>query len=255
LEVIKIKKIDLIDVNANNVTDLGFFCYMSKRKSEGYRSKQEWLKQRFSQGLRLKMLGQGQRGFIEYIPGEYAWRAINAKGFMVIHCLWVVGKSKGQGYAGRLLEACIEDARESKMKGVAVVTSKANWLLGGKLLNKYGFDTVDQAAPSFDLMVKPFGKGALPSFLNSKSCLKRHAKGLVVFRSDQCPYLDDASRNAKEVADEMGIDCKIIQHKNCRDVQQNSPSAYGVFNLVYNGELLSYHYLTRKELQKRLLNS
>jgi hypothetical protein len=33
--------------------------------------------------------------FIEYIPGEQAWRAVHADGYLLIHCLWVVGKSKG----------------------------------------------------------------------------------------------------------------------------------------------------------------
>ena len=73
-----------------------------------------------------------------------------------------------------------------------------------------------------------------------------------MIRSDQCPYLEDATRIIREVGDEMGIQNKVIELKNCNDVQQNSPSAYGVFNVVHNGELLSYHYLTRKELQRRL---
>jgi hypothetical protein len=30
-----------------------------------------------------------QAGFLEYIPGEYTWRVINAPGYLVIHCIWV----------------------------------------------------------------------------------------------------------------------------------------------------------------------
>jgi hypothetical protein len=33
------------------------------------------------------------------------------------------------------------------------------------------------------------------------------------------------------------------------------PSAYGTFSAVLNGKLLSYHYLTEKELLKRLVES
>ena len=125
------KRVNLIDANATNVSDTGFFCYMSKRKSEGYQRKLNWLKMRFAESLKIKMLGQGERGFIEYIPGEYAWRAVNAKGYMFIHCLWVVGKSKAKGYAGLLLNECLNDAKRSKMKGVAMITSKRNWLIYG----------------------------------------------------------------------------------------------------------------------------
>ena len=153
----------LIDVNESNVSETGFFCYMSKRKSPGYRRKLDWLKLRFAEGMKIKMLGQGQRGFIEYIPGEYAWRSVKANGFMMIHCLWVVGKSKGKGYGSLLLNACLKEAKKLGMKGVAAVTSQGNWLIGKKILQKHGFESIGQAPPSFELMVKPFGKGRLPS--------------------------------------------------------------------------------------------
>ena len=107
-------KAEVVDVTKDNVEETGFFCCMSKKKSEGYQRKLNWLSRRFAEGMRIKMLGQGERGFIEYIPGEYAWRAVNAKSYMFIHCLWVVGKSKGNGYAGLLLEACIADAKNLK---------------------------------------------------------------------------------------------------------------------------------------------
>jgi hypothetical protein len=245
--------ITLIDVNANNVSETGFFCYMSKKKSEGYRRKLDWLKQRFAEGLKIKMLGQGQRGFIEYIPGEYAWRAVKANGYMLIHCLWVVGKSKGKGYAGILLNKCIEDAKKSKMKGVAIVTSKGNWLVGSKLLLTHGFETADRAPPSFELLVKKFSEVKSPSFSSDwERRLKKLGQGLTITRSDQCPYLEDASRIIKETANEMGIESRVVDLKTGRDIQQKSPSAYGVFSIVYSGNLLSYHYLTKKEFQKRL---
>lgn len=85
----------LVHVTAENVDKTGFFCKMSGKKTPGYQRKLAWLKQRFAEGLDIRMLGEGERGFIETIPGEHAWRAINAEGYLVIHCLWVVGHSKG----------------------------------------------------------------------------------------------------------------------------------------------------------------
>lgn len=90
----------LIEVTIDNVAVKGFFCCMSKSKAAGYQRKLHWLKARFAEGLRIKMYELPQRGFIEYIPGEYAWRPVDAKGYMFIHCLWVVGKSKDQGLGG-----------------------------------------------------------------------------------------------------------------------------------------------------------
>jgi hypothetical protein len=101
----------IIEVNAENVEKTGFFCFMSKRKSEGFQRKLRGLKDRFAEGMRIKMFELPERGFIEYLPGEYAWRAVNASGYMFIHCLWVVGKSRGKGLAGILLDECIKDAQ------------------------------------------------------------------------------------------------------------------------------------------------
>lgn len=115
----------IIDVTPDNVEETGFFCLMSRRKSDGYQRKLRWLEARFDEGLRIKMLdlSKGGRGFIEYIPGEYAWRPVEASGYLFIHCLWVVGKSKGNGYAKQLLRECIADAKRCGAQGVAMVTS------------------------------------------------------------------------------------------------------------------------------------
>jgi hypothetical protein len=96
----------IIDVDRQNVAKMGFFCKMSQKKCDGYQRKLKCLESRFSEGLKIKMLdlSQGGRGFIEYIPGKFAWRPVNADGYMFIHCLWVVGASRGKGYAEILLD-------------------------------------------------------------------------------------------------------------------------------------------------------
>ncbi len=239
----------ILDVNAENVEKLGFFCYMSKRKSEGYRRKRMWLEDRFREGMRIKLLELPDRGFIEYIPGEYAWRTVDATGYLVIHCLWVVGRSKGRGFATRLLDACIEDAKQSGHRGVAMVTSEKNWLAGRRLFESRGFVAVDEAAPAFSLMVKNFGDGGLPSFIDNREKLRKDfAQGLTVFRSDQCPYIEDAVENSLRVAAKAGVKCKVVELENAADVRRLSPTPFGTFALVLDGELVSYHYLLEKDL-------
>jgi GNAT superfamily N-acetyltransferase len=247
------KRAKLIDVTAENVAEKGFFCYMSKPQAEGYRRKLSWLKARFAEGMRIKMYELPQRGFIEYIPGEFAWRTVDAKGYMFIHCLWIVGKSKGQGLGGRLLKECIKDARNAGMHGVAMLTSEGNWLAGKELLLQHGFKLIAQTPPSFDLMAIKFDDALPPTFLNNwEKKAEQFARGLTVLRSDQCPYIDDAVKTVLDTAKRLGIESRVVELKTSEDVRNLAPSPYGVFSIVYNGRLLSHHYLLEKELLKRL---
>jgi hypothetical protein len=50
----------------------------------------------------------------------------------------------------------------------------------------------------------------------------------------------------------LGIESRVVELKTSEDIRNLSPSPYGVFSIVYNGRLLSYHYLLEKELLKRL---
>lgn len=72
--------LNILEVNESNVERYGFFCMRSKRNSEGYQNKLLWLKSRFREGLKLKLIRDGEfpLGFIEYIPGEYSWRSVVA---------------------------------------------------------------------------------------------------------------------------------------------------------------------------------
>jgi len=243
------RKAELVEVTGANVDARGFFCYMSKKKAEGYQRKRQWLKDRFFEGMRLKLLAAPERGFIEYIPGESAWRAVHADGYMFVHCLWVVGKSKGKGFGTALLDECVSDARRSRMKGVAMVTSERVWLAGKRILASRGFECVDQAPPAFSLMALKFGKYPSPSLAGDWEHKARALpKGLCVVRSDQCPYVVDAAATALRSAEKAGREHHTVELRSRDDLLRLSPSPYGVFGITLDGALLSYHYLLEKDL-------
>ena len=247
----------LIDVRADNVDQTGFFCQMTKKRSPGYQAKLAWLRGRFAEGLRIKMLdlAAGGRGFIEYIPGEYAWRPVYAAGYLFIHCLWVVGQSRGHGYASQLLEECECDARASGARGVAMLTSERIWLLKQRFLLNHGYRSVAQAPPSFNLMVKQFAPGpepALPTDWEARAA--RYGNGVTVVYADQCPYIADATRDVLQFAQSRGIPARTVELTSSQQIREEAPSAYGVFQILWNGRLLSYYYLLPKDLD-RLLGS
>jgi GNAT superfamily N-acetyltransferase len=244
-------------VNADNVDESGFFCYMSKRKEPGYKQKRDWLEARFAEGMKIKIIhedGGRDTAFIEYIPGEYAWRAVNAKGYLFIHCLWVVGKGKGKGYGRRLIEECVKDARVQKLKGVAMLTSDRTWLAGKDIFESNGFVEAGSAPPSFHLMVLRFGSASAPSLPhNWEERARAFGRGLTVIRTPQCPYIENGARDILTFAKEKGIRARTVELNSVQEVQEQSPSAYGVFGTVLDGKLLAYQYLLQKDFDKLLL--
>lgn len=249
----------IVDVNAANFDELGAFCVKSKKKSQGYKDKAEWMKKRFREGLRYKVLyvrerkGFASRGFIEYIPGEFAWRGISAAGYMVIHCVWVVGRNKGKGYGTKLLQLCLDDAKMEGMNGVAVVTSERTWLPKKGLFVKNRFELADSMPPFFELYAKRFNADApLPTFNRiPESRLEKYAGGLVVFKSDQCPYSSASVRHIEELAKEMGLPFRVERIENCRQAQ-NMLHRYGTFCVLFNGEIVTYRPIGKKDLQEYL---
>jgi L-amino acid N-acyltransferase YncA len=240
-------------IDASNVDRYGFFCYKSKPKSAGYRQKREWLGACFDEGMGVKIIYEGTRsaGFIEYVPGEHTWRAIQADGYMVIHCVWVVGSGKGKGYGWRLLEQVISEAQKKCMHGVAVVSSGSTWLAKKSFFLHHGFEVVDHAPPSFELLVMRFSQSPNPSFPKDwESRLSRIPQGLVVYHSGQCPYLPMFLNSLANAARKMELPYQDVELKTSWEARSLSPSAYGTFGVVYNGKLLSYRPIGGKTLQQ-----
>ena len=129
---------------------------------------------------------------IEYIPDEYSWRPVEAKGYMFIHCIFVGFKHayKGKGYGSLLVDACLKDARKENVYGVAVVTREGPWMAGKKIFEKKVLKSLIQLHLILNYLQKINKNAPTPKFKgNWEKKLSKHSKGLTIFRSDQCPPL------------------------------------------------------------------
>lgn len=245
---------EIIPIDENNVDKLGFFCYMSKRKEPGWKQKRKWLSQRFKEGLKILMVNEvGRRitAFIEYIPGEYAWRAVYAPGYLVIHCLWVVGQGRAKGFGSRLIEACVQDARAQDKLGVVMVSSDRPWLADKEAFLRNGFKQVDQAPPSFQLLVNQLKPGQSPYFPTDwEERQARFGSGLTVIRTGQCPYMENATHQVESIGEKYHLPTKVIEFKTSQELRENAPNPYGTFSVIKDGKLLSYYYLTEADYEK-----
>ena len=115
---------EYIRVTEENIESEHICCAISNNNDVQVASKKAWLRDRFKEGLVFLKSTERGKCFIEYLPAEYAWNPIEAKGYMYIDCLWVSGSFKGHGYSSDLLQACIEDSREKGKKGLCILSSK-----------------------------------------------------------------------------------------------------------------------------------
>ena len=240
----------LVDFDATNLDALPC-CGIKSATHPGRREKHCWLQANFKFGLRARTLldpGGEPCGYIEYLPGEFAWRGVEASGYLFIHCLWNHSKRhQRQGWGSAMVEACLKDAKEAGMNGVAVVTRKGPWLADPRLFLANGFELVDTAPPDYELLVRKLrASAANPIFKGGwDEKVAHYSRGLTIIRSSQCPYIAKFTAEIAETAEqEYGIKPRIVDIQSWRDAQ-NAPTPYAVFALIYRGRLIADHQISR----------
>lgn len=234
----------IVGVTPDNISEHPQVVCFINPKHEYYQKKIDWLIKQFENGLKIKLLYLENEkrpiGYIEYVPGEYCWRSVNAKGYMFIHCLWTNGKKyQHQGLGSLLLGEVNKDAKD--MFGVAVVTSDKSFMTDKQIFIKNGFDIVSESGKE-QLMMKKFKEGPPPSINNWQSEIEKY-KGLTIVYSKQCPWVARFIEEVKPFLKDHNLSPKMIEI--CTPAQaQKAPSLYSVFNLIYNGKLLADRYIS-----------
>ena len=247
--------IQIFDLTPENIADYGVCGYKDVKKHLELRRKIDWIKEYHPKGLRIKALLSkkgGYQGMLEYIPGKYAHRPVEAEGYMFIHCIFVGFKKefKGKGYASSLIDECIKEAKESNMYGVAVVTRKGSFMAQKDIFVKKGFVVVDKAEPDFQLLALKFNhKRRNPRFKDLKRNLEKYKEGLFILRSVQCPYTEkNVNAILKSARDKFDLKANLIELTDVTAVQ-NSPCAFGSFCIVHNGEIVTHHPISNTRFE------
>lgn len=232
---------EIVDTNAENIEGCSL-CGNKSAKNLGYRRKANWLKERYAEGLRYKVLRTekfGEIGMIEYALGNHAWRPVEAEGYLVIHCLMVNGKHKGKGFGSLLLESCLRDAKKRNCRGVAVVTSSGSFMAKRDLFIKAGFVSVDRILPH-ELLVKKLKKTAPdPRFIVQRErVFARYRKGLTILAADQCPYAAKSVERIAVASRRLGLETRVV-HLGSAKASRELPTPYGVFSIIYDGKLIA----------------
>lgn len=241
------KDLEIITLDSGNVEEHGCYCLKNK-KQPGYKNKLTWLKERFREGLKVKILyskDEGYIGFIEYVSGELSWRGFSDPNYLFIHCIYIAKKiHRNKNYGKLLINECKKDAVKNGKLGIAVISSEKAMLAESNIFLKNGFTVVDTHTPTYKLLVNQLLEGQLPK-LNKNPISKAYKKGLHLIFANQCPYLQKSVDAIDKVAKKNNIELNIIKVESAKDAQM-APSIYGVFSLIYNGKIIAEHYISEK---------
>lgn len=237
-------KIEIITITKNNLNNYPPRCFL-KPDNPGQLQKNAWVSDRLSEGMRIKLLYLENKlvGYIEYIPGTYAWRAVDAKKYLFIHCIWMnPNKNKHKGYGSMLIQEALNDAIDQHLNGVAVVTSEGPFMVGKEVFIHNDFTVVATAQPSYTLLMKQTESTEPPSFMDYKKQLSTY-KGLHIIYSHQCPWVSRSIPEMQEIATEKNIPITFHEITTAQQAQQ-APSLYATFTFIKDGSILSEHYIS-----------
>jgi hypothetical protein len=234
----------IVEITADNIGEHPQAICFINPKHKLYPLKVDWLKKQFKNSLKIKMLyvenEKRSVGFIEYVPGEYCWRAVSAKNYMFIHCIWINGKKYQRRELGSLLlQEAEKDAKD--MLGIAVMTSDSSFMANKEVFMKNGYSAIAESGKD-QLLVKKFRIGPLPSINDWISELKKY-QGLYFIYSKQCPWVARFIEEVKPMLLKLGLQPTIVELETTEQAQK-APSLYGIFNMIYNGRLLADRYIS-----------
>ncbi|MEQ6353030.1 hypothetical protein ABNX05_00180 [Lysinibacillus sp. M3] len=118
---------------------------------------------------------------------------------------------------------------------------------------KNNFQLIDTAPYDFELLVYPLSSEAeQPYFPNDWEERLKKFNNLTILRSFQCPYVEIATENIIAGANTLNIPVELIDLKGREALMELAPTPYGIFSVIYKGQLLAFHRLTIHSVIKRL---
>lgn len=247
----------IITIDATNFRSGHLCCAIGDDPENRARadSKRAWLEAEFGNGLVFKRLDERGKVFIEYQPIETAWKPLEGANILVINCLWVSGRFKGQGWAVRLLEECLADARAQGRDGIAVVSGskKKPFLTDKSFYLAQGFQTVDSAPPWFELLFLPLVSGALaPRFTKRvRTGAGGNPAGFTFVWSRQCPFMESVVASMAAQARERGHPVETIRLESAAQARELG-SPFGTLGIWWHGRLLTHELMPPEKFAREL---
>jgi len=240
----------IVEVTEENLSEHPKVICFINPKHPSHGNKLQWIREQFTQGLRIKLLYldgvKAPVGFVEYTLGEECWRAVDAKGYIFIHCIWTNGKKYQHQKLGEALINEVENDAEGT-NGVTLIASDGAFMVTPEIFEKRGYRSIASEGKD-QLLVKKFKDADDPRFYDFMKNREKYNEGLTILYSKQCPWVARLIDEMSSVLEENNLSPTIIEFTTAKEAQQ-APSLYSVFNLIYNGKLLSDRYISVTRLK------
>lgn len=241
---------EFINLNIDNIENEHLSCIIrTKTKNPGVEKKRAWLKDRIKEGHIFRKLNKKETVFIEYAPLEKAWVPIEGNNYFYIYCLWVTGECKGKGYGKELMQYCIDDAIKKGKSGICMLASvkQKAWLANQEFAKRFGFKKVDEVG-EYELLALTFNN-ELPKFCDSVRKDKIDEKGLVIYYSDQCPFITLYLDMIEKYCIEEKIEYSFKHIDSLKETKE-LPCVFNNWALFYNGVFQTVNLLNLDSLKR-----
>lgn len=240
-----------VNLTPGNVEQEHICCaIVGKQHQEGVERKKAFLAGGFGHGLVFRKLDVRGKVFIEYAPAEVAWRPVIAPGYLVIHCLWVSGRFKGQQLGRALLQHCLEDVGERQ--GVVAVSGRRPYLTDTRFYLHEGFDLVETTATGFDLVRYGSSEAPQPRFAdNARRGTVPEDAGVHFEYAYQCPFVPGCLRDMAAVAREFDLPV-TMRELTTPEKAQGAASPFGTFGAFLHGRLITHELMSGNKFRTLL---
>lgn len=179
----------VITVCPPNLDRCGFLALEQGLAGQEGPTSRDWLLERMSEGMQVRMLRDPLRGFIEFSPGRSSWRPLlGADSSIVVQRLWVEGRGCRRRGIGILLGAAEDWARYYGFSAVLLPCAPRLVRAEAAALAALGYQQIDATEGGVTLWARVLqGPMALPRFpQNWGDRARRLGPGLVVQSAGRC---------------------------------------------------------------------
>ncbi len=245
--------VDFINITQENLANEHLCCIIRSRKSHsGIDAKRKWISERLNEGHVFRKLNVKGTVFIEYAPLEKAWIPIIGDNYYYVYCLWVLGDYKGKGYAKKLMEYCIADAKDKGRSGICMLGAKKQkaWLSDQSFAKNFGFKVVDTTDNGYELLALSFD-GTTPEFAQNVKNKTIENKELTIYYDMQCPYIYQTIEMIRQYCETNNVPVSLIQVDTLQKAKE-LPCAFNNWAVFYNGNFETVNLLGIDYLKKIL---